>query len=223
MHIFVRYMKIGIIVAMYKELSRMKALLDEVHENEDGTIEGRIAGKDIVMCSSRVGKVNAAIATYELINRYHPDCVVNTGVAGGLCPELNPKDIIAGSEVVYHDVWCGTPNAYGQVQGFPERFKADEGLLSRLNVRKGLITSGDSFITEEADERRILEHFPEALAVDMESGAIAQVCWMSKVPFVCIRVVSDVLGKDRESQYSNFWAEMADNSFNALKQIISEI
>lgn len=216
-------MKIGIIVAMDKELSRMKALLDEVHENEDGTVQGRIAGKDIVMCRSHIGKVNAAIAAYELIASYHPDCVVNTGVAGGLSPELEPKDVIAGSEVVYHDVWCGAPNAYGQVQGLPARFKADEGLLSRINVRKGLITSGDLFVTEEAQERSILEHFPEALAVDMESGAIAQACWICKVPFICIRVVSDVLGKERKSQYANFWAEMADNSFNALKSIISEI
>ena len=216
-------MKIGIIVAMDKELSRMKALLDEVRENEDGTVEGRIAGKDIVMCGSRIGKVNAAVATYELINRHKPDCIVNTGVAGGLSSDLNPKDVIACTEVVYHDVWCGTPNAYGQVQGLPARFRADAGLLSRIKVRKGLFTSGDYFVTEEADERRILERFPEALSVDMESGAIAQVCFLCKVPFVCIRVVSDVLGKDRESQYDNFWAEVADNSFNTLNQVIAEI
>ena len=216
-------MNIGVIAAMDKELVRLQALMPDACEIAPGIYRGTIGGNTVVMCGSGIGKVNAALAAQRLIATCSPDCVISTGVAGGLNSALEPKDVVASTEVVYHDVWCGEPNEWGQVQGLPSRYKADEAILAKINVRKGLFTSGDQFITEEPREREILARFPDALTVDMESAAIAQTCFVNAVPFVCIRVVSDVCGKDRESQYANFWAEVADNSFETIKQIISKI
>lgn len=208
---------------MDKELVRLQALMDDACEIAPGIRQGTIGANVVVICGSGIGKVNAALAAQRLIGACAPDCIISTGVAGGLSPELEPKDVVASTEVVYHDVWCGEPNEWGQVQGLPARYKADEVLLSKIAVRKGLFTSGDQFITEESLEREILARFPEALTVDMESAAIAQTCHVNDVPFVCVRVVSDVCGKDRESQYAGFWSQVSDNSFEAIRQIISVI
>lgn len=216
-------MKIGVIAAMDKELVRLQALMPDACEIAPGICRGTIGANTVVMCGSGIGKVNAALAAQRLIGACAPDCVVSTGVAGGLNPELESKDVVASTEVVYHDVWCGEPNEWGQVQGLPARYKADGAILAKLDIRKGLFTSGDQFITEEAREREILARFPDALTVDMESAAIAQTCHLNGVPFVCIRVVSDVCGKDRESQYAGFWSKVADNSFEAIKRIIEQI
>ena len=216
-------MKIGVIAAMDKELARLQALMHDACEVAPGIMQGVIGPNTVVMSGSGIGKVNAALAAQRLIATCRPDCIISTGVAGGLDSGLNPKDVVASTEVVYHDVWCGEPNEWGQVQGLPARYKADEGILAKVNVRKGLFTSGDQFITEESREREILARFPDALTVDMESAAIAQTCHLNAVPFVCIRVVSDVCGKDRESQYMGFWAQVADNSFEAIRQIITEL
>lgn len=216
-------MKIGVIAAMDKELARLQVLMKDAHELAPGIMQGTIGANTVVMCGSGIGKVNAALSAQRLILACRPDCIISTGVAGGLDSSLRPKQVVASSEVVYHDVWCGEPNQWGQVQGMPARFKASDAILAKLDVRKGLFTSGDQFITEEPREREILAKFPEALSVDMESGAIAQTCHVNGVPFVCIRVISDVCGADRESQYANFWAEVSDNSFEAIRQIISEL
>ena len=208
---------------MDKELVRLQALMRDAFEPAPGILEGTIGANTVVMCGSGIGKVNAALAAQRLISAYKPDCIISTGVAGGLNAELEPKDVVASTEVVYHDVWCGEPNEWGQVQGLPARYRASEAILAKISVRKGLFTSGDQFITEEAREREILARFPEALTVDMESAAIAQTCHLNGVPFVCLRVVSDVCGKDRESQYENFWADVSDNSFEAVSQIITEL
>lgn len=216
-------MKIGVIAAMDKELVRLQALMQDPCEIVPGIMQGTIGSNTVVMCGSGIGKVNAALAAQRLILSCLPDCIISTGVAGGMSPELRPKQVVASTEVVYHDVWCGEPNEWGQVQGLPARFKADEAILSKISVVKGLFTSGDEFVTSATRENDIRIWFPEALTIDMESGAIAQTCYVYQVPFVCIRVVSDVCGDDRESQYESFWAEVSDNSFEAIKQIISEL
>ncbi len=216
-------MKIGVIAAMDKELVRLQALMDDECEIAPGIVQGTMGANTVVMCGSGIGKVNAALAAQRLIAECKPDCVINTGVAGGLSSELNPCDVVASAEVVYHDVWCGGPNEWGQVQGMPARYKADEGLLAKIDLRKGLFTSGDQFITEEPREREILAKFPDALSVDMESAAIAQTYDANKIPLVSIRDISDVCGKHSESHKEKLWTQAADNSFETLKRIISEL
>ena len=104
-------MKIGIIVAMQSELECVRCLLENPREEQHGSslfIIGTNGKHELILTQSGIGKVSSAIRTYELIDRYAPDCILNTGVAGGIDRSMHVMDIVVGSEIVYHDVWCGT-------------------------------------------------------------------------------------------------------------------
>ena len=212
-------MKIGLIVALQQEYEQVRKLLG-------GRSEGVVGQNEVVVRMSGMGKVNAALGAAEFINEYPLDCLVSTGVAGGLDPSLRSLDIVAAREVVYHDVWCGEGNAYGQVQGLPERFRTNDVLYARAlgtGARGGLFCSGDFFISTSAQAKAILDHFPEGMAVDMESGALAQVCHLHDVPFLSLRIISDTAGEDHQSEYDNFWATVAEDSFNAVRSFLNAL
>ena len=220
--------KIAIIAAMSSEINSIKALLSN-REEKDGYITGGIGDKEIILIQSGIGKVCAAVKTTELIDKFSPDCVINSGVAGGVGDEVKQMDIVVGTKTVYNDVWCLEPNAYGQVQDFPLYFEADKNLLSQIeeneSVHKGLITSGDKFISGIEEAKNIRKLFDEALAVDMESCAVAQVCYMKNTPFISLRIISDnpLRSNDNHQQYADFWGEMANKSFAVLKNLLNRI
>ncbi len=181
-----------------------------------------------------IGKVNAALGAQRMINEYRPDVIINSGCAGGNGVEV--MDIVVGSEVTYHDVYCGRAiddsTVYGQVQGLPARYVADPTLLAKARelptdgrrIHSGLIVTGDWFVDSRQKMRDIVTLFPEAKAVDMESCAIAQTCYLSHVPFISFRVVSDVPLQDTDaSQYHNFWDTVADSSFSMTKAFVESI
>ena len=138
-------------------------------------------------------------------------------------------DVVAGARVAYHDVWCGPESELGQVQGLPLYFEGASRLLDlvpeREGIHKGLICSGDQFIDKLEDIKRIKRSFPDALAVDMESGAISQVCYLNKVPFLALRVISDSPGAshDNTKQYLDFWTDAPQETFMLLKDIIKRL
>ena len=103
---------------MQSELDCVRRLLENPREERYGaslfTI-GTNGAHELILTQSGIGKVSSAIRAYELIDRYHPDCVLNTGVAGGIDASMRVMDIVVGSEIVYHDVWCGEGNAWGQI------------------------------------------------------------------------------------------------------------
>ncbi len=117
----------------------------------------------------------------------------------------------------------------GQVQGLPLYFEGSKRLLDLLPARDdlhcGLICSGDQFIDKMEDVQRIKGNFPDALAVDMESGAIAHVCHLNKVPFLALRVISDSPGAshDNTRQYLDFWNAAPRETFNIVKDIINNL
>ena len=216
-------MKIGIIVAMDKELQQLQQLFT------DGNVLVRKCG---------IGKVNAALGAQQMINEFHPDCIISSGCAGGNGDDVQIQDVVVSSELCYHDVYCGTAidntTQYGQVQGLPARFQADPYLLekaqnlslttSHLSLHSGLIVTGDWFVDTKEKMRSIIEKFPEAKAVDMESCAIAQTCYLNKVPFISFRVVSDIPLRDTDaSQYHNFWETIAQNSFQVTKTFVESL
>lgn len=190
-----------------------------------------IAGHEIIPAVSGIGKVNAALGAAELIERFHPDCIINTGVAGGLGADVHMGDVVVGAQCVYHDVWCGEGNEPGQVQGLPARYDADPELLaaaselpSGLKVHRGLICTGDRFIEKLEEDMAILHMFPEALACDMESAAIAQACHLKGVPFMSVRIVSDcVADGGHELSYKDFWANVSEVSFGIVRELIEKI
>lgn len=225
-------MKIGIIVAMHKELELLLPLLQNSEESRMGGCEfhrGKVGRHDVIAMQCGIGKVNAAIGTLTLVNSFLPDFVINSGVAGGADQSISVMDVVAGARVAYHDVWCGPESELGQVQGLPLYFEGAKRLLDlvpdREGIHKGLICSGDQFIDTLDAVSRIKGNFPEALAVDMESGAIAQVCHLNKVPFLALRVISDSPGAshDNTRQYLDFWNDAPQETFNLVKDIITRL
>ena len=225
-------MKIGIIVAMHKELELLLPLLQNSEESRMGGCEfhrGKVGRHDVIAMQCGIGKVNAAIGTLTLVNSFLPDFVINSGVAGGADQSISVMDVVAGARVAYHDVWCGPESELGQVQGLPLYFEGAKRLLDlvpdREGIHKGLICSGDQFIDTLDAVNRIKGSFPEALAVDMESGAIAQVCHLNKVPFLALRVISDSPGAshDNTRQYLDFWTDAPQETFNLVKDIITRL
>ena len=169
--------KIGLIVAMDKEFAQLRTLLDEAyteqHNHKDFVI-GTLEGTTVILQQCGIGKVNSTIGAVEMIDCYHPDLLISTGVAGGADISLNPLDVVVASSCAYHDA--------------------------------------------------ILERFPEAVAVDMESCAIAQTCLIYKTPFISFRIISDVPLKDNHgAQYFDFWNRMAEGSFETTREFLKAI
>ena len=207
-------MKAGLIVAMTSELEALRR----------AGITGAV--------QSGIGKAAAARTATEMILRDRPDCIINSGCAGGLAPAVAVCDIVVGAQTAYHDVWCGEGNLRGQVQGLPQRFDADPALLrAARSVRTdaplhcGLICSGDQFLTTPEDDARVLGIYPDALACDMESTAVAQVCRHYGVPFLSFRLISDVHRSHEEAEagYRDFWERIADDSFTFVRQLLEKL
>ena len=227
-------MKIGIIAAMASEqklLAKGMTNRAERHEGLYTYMTGDLGHNSIALMQCGIGKVNAAVGTSEIIRIFQPDCIISTGVAGGIDPCLNVMDVVVGESIVYHDVWCGEGNAYGQVQGLPQFFHGNPTLFdcamsidSETAIHGGLICTGDKFITSRKELDSIKKEFPDGLAVDMESAAIAQVCYLLKTPFLSFRIISDTPGVENHfSQYLNFWGEMAERSFAVTQAFLKSL
>lgn len=227
-------MKIGIITAMSSEQKQLANQLENPTERKEGPFtytEGTIKNNTIILMQCGIGKVNAAAGAVEMIRNFAPDCIISTGVAGGIDSCLNVMDVVVSSRIVYHDVWCGEGNAYGKIQGLPLYFTGNETLYqcaisldTETAIHGGLICSGDKFITDRQELETIKANFPEGLAVDMESASIAQVCHLYEVPFISFRIISDTPGAEKHlEQYKNFWGEMADRSFHVTEAFLKAL
>lgn len=216
---------------MDKELRLLEHLFEQtpstVAVNNFSFITGTIAGRKVVVGRCGIGKVNAAVGALSMIENFHPALIVNTGVAGSTGAGNHPAgvlDVVLASEIAYHDVWCGPGTTPGQAAGCPPRFASPLGAdaAQTLGARRGLIASGDIFVDNPADLQRILALYPDALAVDMESAAIAQVCHLKGVPFVCLRVVSDTPGDGgNAAAYADFWNDAPQRTFKAVEQLLT--
>ena len=228
-------MKIGIIIAMDKEFRRISELLDGLDVELDGGrkfVTGTMGENELVLHQCGIGKVNAAIGASEMIRRYNPDLLVSTGCAGGGRTDMEVMDIVASTELAYHDVYCGEAmgkTIYGQVQGMPARYSSPSDLVEKAKsvsprVHAGLIVTGDWFVDSKEKMREIVSHFPEAAAVDMESAAIAQTCHIYGIPFISFRVISDIPLKDTNAaMYHDFWNTVADHSFETTKEFLLKL
>ena len=224
-------MRIGLIVAMDSEFRGLQACLG-------GLVKGRFPGSsaDVVLRQCGIGKVNAAVGTVNLIKECHPDCIISTGLAGGIGETVDVWDAVVASETAYHDVWCGMGNRMGQVQGLPPRFESYRPIVekalavargdeSEVKFHEGLICTGDQFITSAEPVKKIRESFPDVLACDMESAAIAHVCHLMNVPFASIRIISDTPERvnDHARQWEESLAVMSDRSFRIISGLLSKL
>ena len=219
---------------MDKELAQLRTLLSEEREETVGGqqfITGHIGDKEIILQKCGIGKVNAAVGATSLIIHYHPDMVLSTGCAGGADTHLHVTDVVVGSHYTYHDAYCGSEVAYGQFVGMPALFEGDANLVEKAlaldgptRIHSGLMVSGDWFVDSREKMSEILGNFPTAKAVDMESCAIAQTCYLHGVPFVSFRVISDVpLSDEKAAQYFDFWSRLANGSFEVTKTFIESL
>ncbi|SHN10179.1 5'-methylthioadenosine/S-adenosylhomocysteine nucleosidase [Gracilibacillus kekensis] len=225
---------IGIIGAMDEEVELLKERI-EIKEttriaNSDFFV-GNLEGKEVVLLKSGIGKVNAAIATTILFERYQPDFIINTGSAGGFHADLEVGDLVISTEVVHHDVDV-TPfdYKYGQVPGLPPTYQADPILIEKamlaakqlegIEAMKGLISTGDAFMQEVEKVNFVRDKFPEMIAAEMEAAAIAQVCYQYSRPFVIIRALSDIAGKDSSVSFDTFLEKAATNAANLIIDVV---
>jgi adenosylhomocysteine nucleosidase len=231
-------MKAGIIGAMEPEVAILKAKLSnsEISTHAGYTFyQGQLDGNDVVIVQSGIGKVAAALATAILIDKFSPDYVVNTGSAGGFDPSLKVGDIVVSSEVRYHDVDV-TAFGYeiGQLPANPPAYIPHEALVSaaqsgieslqNITTMVGLITTGDTFMTKDDDIAKARANFPTMAAVEMEGAAIAHTCHQFNVPFVIIRSLSDIAGKESPTSFDEYLetasvnsSQLVLNMLNALK------
>lgn len=202
--------RIGIIGAMAQEISILVEQLDNAERYEHAGFvfhTGTRHGLEIVILQSGIGKVNAAVGTAILLERHQPDAIINTGSAGGFASDLKIGDVIISDEVRHHDVDAVVFGyEIGQVPGMPAAYMADAQLrdiarqaiatVGEVNVREGLIATGDAFMADPARVAATRAQFPSMLAVEMEAAAIAQTCHLYQCPFVVIRALSDIPGND---------------------------
>ncbi|WP_252502880.1 5'-methylthioadenosine/S-adenosylhomocysteine nucleosidase [Sporosarcina sp. Marseille-Q4943] len=229
-------MKIAIIGAMEQEVEILREKIeDPIIETIAGCefIEGKIGKHEIILVKSGIGKVNAAIATTLLIQQYSPDAVLNTGSAGGFKQSLDVGTVVISDEVRHHDV-DATAFGYeiGQVPGMPPSFPADEKLIQiakeavaeigEHNYSIGLIASGDVFMSDAKRVEIVKGQFPTMIAAEMEAAAVAQVCHQFGTPFVVIRALSDIAGKESSISFDEFLPLAAKHSSEIVMHAISK-
>lgn len=227
---------IGIIGAMEAEIELLKNALQNVVAHHIGQMvvyTGQLDGQSVCLSLSGIGKVNAAIATSLLIQQFQADCVINTGSAGGLAPDLQIGDVVVATEVAHHDVdVTAFGYVHGQVPRLPARFACDADLLrlaktaaaqTNLNVFSGCLVSGDQFIHDEAVRSQMMARFPDAWAVEMEAAAIAQACTVLQKPFVLIRAISDNANGEASVSFETFLQTAAVHSAEMVRALLKLI
>lgn len=208
---------IGIIGAMEAEVNGILAKLSDRKTELVGGIEfhtGTVLGKNVVVARCGVGKVFAALTAEAMIIRYSPALIINTGVAGALDFGLKTADIVVGEKICQHDM---DTSALGDPPGFISGiekiyFESDTaamGILASagkelgINVVFGTVATGDKFVADSQTGRYIADTF-SASACEMEGGAIAQVAFINRTPFVVIRAISDGANSDSAMDFPTF-------------------
>lgn len=229
-------MNIGIIGAIKEEIEIFKKIIYLYKNNcvQDYQINiGTFKKNNIFLIQSGVGKVSASIATMILINLYQPDIIINSGSAGSLVTQLNIGDIILPQKVCYYDVdLTEFGYAYGQIPKYPKKFKINNIIykyfykkkLDSISIlQKGLIITGDSFINNHSHINILKNKFPLAIAVDMESAAIAQICYKFNIPCIIIKSISDSSDHNAKINFKKNISIASKNASEYVKYILEDL
>lgn len=229
----------GVIGAMESEVAQLRGALQNTEVTDCCGLtfySGTMGRRRVVLVRCGVGKVNAARCAQMLIDRFGVDCIVNTGIAGGVGEGLAVADVVVGAELVQHDF---DAVAFGYARGnicdpahrdAPSVFRGDaeliaafraaaEALIDPARVKTGRIATGDLFVASAEAKRDIAETFG-AVAAEMEGGAIAQVASMAGVPFIVLRAISDLADGSSPKSFAEFEKETADLSASILRRMI---
>lgn len=229
---------IGIIGAMDEEIICMKEKMEVISAKNIVGLTfymGKYAGKNIVLVRSGIGKVNAAVCAQAMIDHYGVDYVLMLGVAGALIEELRVGDILLSVDAVQHDM---DTSALGDPVGIIPRmaesyFKADEELLRiaqeagaevavGYRVLTGRVASGDQFIATKEGRAKIRKDVQGACA-EMEGAAVAQTCWLNRVPFLIIRAISDGANEKADLSFEKFCGMAAQRSSALVERMIEKM
>jgi len=228
--------KFGIIGAINEEIAGLKSkmeLLETVTIAGNEFFRGNLYGCEIVLVKCGIGKVNAALCTQALIDKFSPKFVINTGVAGSMDASAGIGDIVVSDDLVQHDFDTSAFGGceVGEISRLGIRFfKADDRLIkaalgadvTTYKMLKGRIATGDQFIAEKERKDRIKELF-DPLCVEMEGASIAHVCYLNDVPFVVIRAVSDNADGAADISFEKFLELAAMNSSLIVEGILRNL
>lgn len=231
-----KYMKIGILYAMEEEIQayyynckKFKKIKNEIYG-----INIYISNSNkIILIKSGIGKVSSSIACTILIYTYQVNIIINIGSSGKLKPYINISNFIIGKNIAYHDVnLTSFKYEIGQIPGFPQKFNTN--IFLRKQIKKilykykitfweGLIVSGDVFIHHNEDINKINKNFPDAIASDMESAAISQICFQYNTPVIIIKIISDDAQKKAPLIFKQNIQNIHIQSYKIIKNYIKII
>ncbi|WP_314774857.1 5'-methylthioadenosine/adenosylhomocysteine nucleosidase [Lancefieldella rimae] len=230
-------MKVGIIGAMKEEVALLVRTMSServISVAGRNFYEGSIGDTAVVVVQSGIGKVNAALCTQILVDRFEIDCVINTGIAGLLVDDLIVGDVVVSSDCVQHDIdvhTLGYPQ--GQIPGIATfSFPADTGLCKQaldavekvapyIKAMQGRIVSGDEFVADASKVEELREF--GALCCEMEGAAIAQVAWLNDLPFVIVRLMSDKPGVSSQLDYATFERIASQRCAEIVLQMVKQL
>ena len=228
--------KIGIIGAMEEEITLVKELMNDITVSEIAGLTfymGRINDTDLVVVRSGIGKVNAAMCTQILIDRFEVKAIINIGVAGAIADDLEIGDIVLSTKLIEHDF---DVTAFGHKKGVIPRmdssiFIADDKLIDMASdaakdlkdvyVKKGIVVSGDVFVSSSELKDALQAEF-NADCAEMEGAAIAHVCMLNKMPFLVIRAMSDKANGEAPGNFDEFVFEAAKNSKKLILNMLTK-
>ena len=219
---------IGIIGAMDEEVEQLVEVMEITREETKACMTfkaGKLAGKDVVIVRSGIGKVNAAACTQILVDDFKADYIINTGIAGSLKAEIDIADVVISSDVLHHDMDAtGFGYPLGQIPRMDTlSFAADERLIKLAGEAcKNAVVSGDQFISDKAVKERISSNF-DGFCTEMEGAAIAQVSYLNKVPFVILRTISDKADDSATMDYPTFEKLAIANNVKVMKELVANI
>lgn len=230
--------KIGIIGAMEQEVASLKNKMTQVKETKLAGmtfLEGMLCNKEVVVVRSGIGKVNMAICAQIVAGHFQVEKMINTGIAGSLCNDINIGDIVISTNALQHDV---DATGFGYERGvIPQMdkscFEADKELIEvaknacekvnpDIQVFTGRIVSGDQFISKDEVKQDLVDTF-QGLCTEMEGGAMAQVAWLNQVPFVVIRAISDKADHSAEVDYAEFEQKAIEHSVKLVCQMLTDL
>ena len=233
---------ICIIGAMECEVEKIKQKLENIktaHNKKMIIYTGELSGHQVILTQSGVGKVNAAIGTQYIIDKYSPDYIINTGIAGGIAAGLKVGDLVIGEELVQHDF---DVTAIGYARGYmctgvnpnkPTVFYSDKKLIKKyeeavkeaislVKIHTGVIASGDVFVSDNNRKKEIHNTF-NAVAVEMEGAAIAQTASKNEIPFIIVRAISDLADDDAAKSHEFVETEIAALSALSVEKFVETL
>lgn len=232
---------IAIIGAMDEEVQALSQSLIPSQEIETNfsnlpISSGTLDDQKVVIVRCGIGKVNAALATQYIIDRFRPKIIINSGVAGGLQPELVIGDVVIGTGAQHHDF---DVRNFGHPKGTIPRLesshfvtaphlleygiKAATQVLGVKRVHQGLIVSGDQFISSREQKQEILRFFPTAFCAEMEGAAIAQVASLNKTAHLIVRAISDQADSTAPEDFDEYLLRIIPDLNNVIRRVLSFI